>query len=569
MRECVYISGNVKLFASGKPNSLQNGWIVSQNKVTEVNLYEAVSCESRVLSRYRFGNYIHLKDEKCLVSTGLGNDVRTTVDEIVCYNLTRVFDAEVNGENRYAYSGCFIAKIEKPDTNQEQLPVDKIDDVLETRRAPVENVRPTSSRRKKPFDFFERQGTTEASNDSTDGATVDPSDKQEKAGCHGGFGWLIKIALIIALLSSIPSTVFSLWFIALVALLVFAIITSSSAVHSGNHLFRGAGFIFPLAMVVFGVSALGWSSSVLWGVSITLFLVYLFWNSRQDVKTLISMLVVVFFLTNLLDFGAVDWERWKETDEISEDDYELPEQNRSIVEDSLESDEVVRKEVIKHFLSWRDYEGQFFDGTYSVYAEDAGNARFNRHRVNMSLSTVQEWGKLYQKLEELDKSAIDLTVSEFQRIALKNKLNSSQVLDMVVTSVQSIPYYLLHEGGCSEASSVDDFMRDYHRSGRPCLANCNLGLQSPSEFLENVKGDCDTRTLFLHQVLKKMGFDCVVLVSIQYGHAMLGVNFSGRGDFVRSAGRKYFFWETTAPGWKLGQLPPQTGNSRYWEVALK
>ena len=47
------------------------------------------------------------------------------------------------------------------------------------------------------------------------------------------------------------------------------------------------------------------------------------------------------------------------------------------------------------------------------------------------------------------------------------KLNKRQKLDAIITSVQEIPYYLVHENSCSVDANRSSFSYDYHRSGQP------------------------------------------------------------------------------------------------------
>ena len=94
------------------------------------------------------------------------------------------------------------------------------------------------------------------------------------------------------------------------------------------------------------------------------------------------------------------------------------------------------------------------------------------------------------------------------------------------------------------------------------------GLYSPSEFIWQLKGDCDTRTVLLYSMLQNMGFDAVIFISSQYAHSMLGVDVPSSGDYLRHKGVNYYFWETTSKGWVPGALPPDMQQLAYWEVAL-
>ena len=50
---------------------------------------------------------------------------------------------------------------------------------------------------------------------------------------------------------------------------------------------------------------------------------------------------------------------------------------------------------------------------------------------------------------------------------------------------------------------------------------------------------------------------------------MLGLNIPTRGKYKLIKGKKYYFWETTAPGYKVGYLHPESQNISKWYLALK
>ena len=48
---------------------------------------------------------------------------------------------------------------------------------------------------------------------------------------------------------------------------------------------------------------------------------------------------------------------------------------------------------------------------------------------------------------------------------------------------------------------------------------------------------------------------------------MLGINISTRGNYKKHNGKKYYFLETTYPGWSIGDLPPDFKNKRFWFIS--
>jgi hypothetical protein len=49
---------------------------------------------------------------------------------------------------------------------------------------------------------------------------------------------------------------------------------------------------------------------------------------------------------------------------------------------------------------------------------------------------------------------------------------------------------------------------------------------------------------------------------------MLLLDVVTSGDYLTYNGKKYYFWETTAEGWKAGLMPPDFSNINKWEIAL-
>ena len=94
-----------------------------------------------------------------------------------------------------------------------------------------------------------------------------------------------------------------------------------------------------------------------------------------------------------------------------------------------------------------------------------------------------------------------------------------------------------------------------------------LDLMAPLATLAKKFGDCDTKAILLYVLLERMGIDCAMMWSQHYKHAMLGVRISTRGDYKKYNGKKYYFLETTYPGWAIGELPPDFKNKRFWYIS--
>jgi hypothetical protein len=182
------------------------------------------------------------------------------------------------------------------------------------------------------------------------------------------------------------------------------------------------------------------------------------------------------------------------------------------------------------------------------------------------------FNKLYTKLELFDEPKIDSIVKLLGSKATAKKLNQIETAEMVTTFIQEIPYVLVHQGTCQEvvrSESGSSFVAKYHADRKPCLADVPGGVQSPYEFLHNLKGDCDTRSLLGYAILKKMNISASVWVSQAYGHSILGVGLPiGNGVYKTVNGIKHYGVELTNKGFRLGMISPQQRDMSNWDVAL-
>lgn len=93
-----------------------------------------------------------------------------------------------------------------------------------------------------------------------------------------------------------------------------------------------------------------------------------------------------------------------------------------------------------------------------------------------------------------------------------------------------------------------------------------LDFFSPNEVADYDKGDCDTKSLFMVILLRRLGFDALMYYSEGYGHCMVGLNINASGTYMTYDGKKYYFVESTYPGWKIGDLPPEMNDTGKWKI---
>lgn len=225
-------------------------------------------------------------------------------------------------------------------------------------------------------------------------------------------------------------------------------------------------------------------------------------------------------------------------------------------------------------IQWFDFESRSYLAQYqtSQMSFDASVTKQSSIRESIqSFSSSQEfYTKFYDGLFKMDKDKIDHVVKIFSDSAKRNRMSPAQAAEMVTTFIQEIPYYLVHEGSCKQSvESGNDFLIDYHRDRKPCLPNISAGVQSPYEFLHNLKGDCDTRALLGFAILSKLKIGSSVWVSEAYGHSILGVAVPvGHGIYKNINGIKHYGVELTAKGFRLGMVAPEHARPNNWDITV-
>ncbi|MBR3711206.1 MAG: hypothetical protein IKM99_09665 [Bacteroidales bacterium] len=116
-------------------------------------------------------------------------------------------------------------------------------------------------------------------------------------------------------------------------------------------------------------------------------------------------------------------------------------------------------------------------------------------------------------------------------------------IKQALTFVQSLPYVL-----DEESKGREEYVR------------------YPLETIADGKGDCEDKAVLLGALLHEMGID-FVLLSVP-DHVALGVRCDSidSGSYLEHDGKRYYYLETTASGWEIGQIPEQY-NSTVFELA--
>lgn len=217
---------------------------------------------------------------------------------------------------------------------------------------------------------------------------------------------------------------------------------------------------------------------------------------------------------------------------------------------------------------WQDNYGSNYKASIAVRAIDYN--RLHNHIDDFPFTDAPNfWGKLYNYIDKKDGPALDLVVAEFARINKEQNLNQMEFAEMVVSCVQDIPYSLVFSEECLPAKNYEDSIKQVLIDCPDCcIGNVTYGIQNPVSFLQNLKGDCDTRTVLIYSILKQFNYDVAILNSDFYRHSILGVNLPSKGAYKTYNGKKYKVWETTAKYFEAGELPYTFNNMTHWNVVL-
>ena len=289
------------------------------------------------------------------------------------------------------------------------------------------------------------------------------------------------------------------------------------------------------------------------------------------IMNLLAFLFILFLLNGLISFfTSSHWGGGRVPVDTSWDKQEvLPEDqgNESNVIDTDDGKKLNRDKITVK-LKWKDLEDNRYVGKYSIYKDELALSVTNIKKLKtLNLSSFRS---VYVKIYEEDKKYFGSIYSMLDSIRLNKRQNKLQFANTIVSMVQSIDYVLILEEDCNDPEVLrNNQIRQMKLTGVPCEGYAPFGIKTPTQFLSNLKGDCDSRTLILYTILKHFNYDVAIINSDYYGHSMLGLNIQGaNGVFKAYYGRKYYFWETTSKGFGIGQLPKETGELNYWKIEI-
>jgi hypothetical protein len=159
------------------------------------------------------------------------------------------------------------------------------------------------------------------------------------------------------------------------------------------------------------------------------------------------------------------------------------------------------------------------------------------------------WSKFYQDIFTRNYYRVNDVVEWFENESASQGWSTYELADNVMKAIQYIEYE-----------------RPYNMSDAESLGASQLDFLTPNEVARQNQGDCDTKSMFMVIVLKRLGIEACMYHSADYGHAMVGININASGTYKTYNGKKYYFIESTYPGWAIGDLPPQMPDTDKWRI---
>lgn len=232
--------------------------------------------------------------------------------------------------------------------------------------------------------------------------------------------------------------------------------------------------------------------------------------------------------------------------------------------------QLITGEFVSHQLNWNDYNNRGYSGNVTIKTMDWFNSKNHRNNLPYTLATVPEYDLLVSDLRFYNQPMIDSILSMYDSIQVALSPNRTEFAEIIVSSIQSIPYTLIVESECSpEVYPPGEFIHEYLKEAKPCAGGVKYGIYSQVEFIATLDGDCDTRSLLLYSILKHFRYEVVMLTSQTFKHAIIAVELSGiDGRFFKINNKRYYLWETTVPGIPPGVFPLDKSNPNLWKISL-
>lgn len=246
--------------------------------------------------------------------------------------------------------------------------------------------------------------------------------------------------------------------------------------------------------------------------------------------------------------------------------------NSPVVKDRAdEQSKVVSQQddsLIVHHRVWQDYSGQTYSGDYSVRVSNLRQSSSIKRNFPLHPDPVHSYDAMLAGFYANDINRLQSLFTLFDSLRVKHQLGFTAFAEMIVSFVQDIPYTLVLDNDCDPAIYADPKVQEYLFSHiGPCEGFQRFGINTPVEFLSNLKGDCDSRTLLLFSILSHYHYRTAILSSETFAHSVLGVDLPIPGLRYRASTGNYLVWETTSVT-RPGLLPDDVNDLNQWRISL-
>lgn len=243
--------------------------------------------------------------------------------------------------------------------------------------------------------------------------------------------------------------------------------------------------------------------------------------------------------------------------------HDKKEENSSLNKFTDISSNTLQDRILNTYVNWRDHKNFYYSANLKITYYNYLKSIKNRDQ-----SDAKELTSLYVDVINSDYSDLDKVYSSLNYIREDRSLSRKKFAEVIVSMVQHIPYSYVVSNSCRSAALNDSSMNNNINNGTQCEGGVIGGLYTPLEFINKKKGDCDSRTVLIWTILTHFGYDAVILNSDLYGHSIIGLNIPSSGRYKYYRGKRYYTWETTSIGYKVGMLPPSFSNIDKWYVAI-
>jgi hypothetical protein len=347
---------------------------------------------------------------------------------------------------------------------------------------------------------------------------------------------------------------------------------------------KNSNSIWDIFWMIIGVLILG--TIILsggWVILLPIGIIYLFNWLLQKLPPFVSRGVnlfgsIIFFITGILFIGlllfsiinyALHFQSIREKSFARD----LPIEIEPIPPSIDTAINTVKDSLIYHFRAWKDYNNNKYSGTIFVKSSDVNASSYFKNTIQIPPYFTQQkmYDTLIYAIKNNDSALLGGVYQMFDTLKTNKQLDSLLFADCIVSFVQDIPYALVLESTCNANEYTDNFIRSYLQTAN---ANCEpfqkYGINTPVEFMGNLKGDCDTRTLLLYTILKHYNYDILLLSSEILKHSIIAINLPYTGKYFKTQdGKKYYFWETTSLDMQAGQLSAEIADNYNWRITLQ